>query len=156
MLLQTDGSYHHWFGPDLPRCTLLGAIDDAGGSVVACLFREQEDAQGYFLVLRPVLKAQGLPCELYHDRHVIFENHDRRPWALQEELQGKRQPTQFTRALEDLGITSIASYSPEAIGRIERLWRTFQDRLVPELALVASMRTWALSLWTRTRSAHST
>jgi transposase len=135
MLLQTDGSQHHWFGPDLPRCTLLGAIDDATGKVPAALFREQEDAQGYFLLLRQVLKAQGVPWELYHDRHSIFENHDKRPWTLQEELRGRREPTQFSLALEELGISSIASYSPEARGRVERLWRTFQDRLTVELEL---------------------
>jgi transposase len=135
MLLQADGSQHHWFGPNLPRSTLLGAIDDATSKVVAALFREQEDAQGYFLVMRQVLKAQGVPWDLYHDRHSIFENHDKRPWTLAEELQGRKEPTQFSRALEELGIGSIPSYSPEARGRIERLWRTFQDRLVAELEL---------------------
>lgn len=135
MLLQADGSYHHWFGPDLPRCTLLGGIDDATGKVPAALFREQEDAHGYFLLLRQVLKTCGIPWELYHDRHSIFENHGKKPWSLQEELQGQRELTQFSRALEELGISSIASYSPEARGRIERLWRTFQDRLVAELEL---------------------
>jgi transposase len=79
ILLQTDGSVHHWFGPDLPRCTLVGVIDDATGKVPAALFREQEDAQGYFLLLRQVLKTVGIPWELYHDRHAIFENHDKRP-----------------------------------------------------------------------------
>jgi transposase len=135
MLLQADGSQHNWFGPDLARCTLLGAIDDATGKVPAALFREEEDAQGYFLLLRQVLKAQGIPWELYHDRHSIFENHNKRPWSLQEELQGLRKPTQFSRALQELGIGSIPSYSPEARGRIERLWRTFQDRLAVELEL---------------------
>jgi transposase len=135
MLLQTDGSQHHWFGADLPRCALLATIDDATSRVTGALFREQEDAQGYFLLLRQVLKTHGLPWELYHDRHSIFENHDKTPWTLQEELRGRREPTQFTRALEELGIGSIASYSPEARGRIERLWCTFQDRLVVELEL---------------------
>ena len=135
MLLQTDGSQHPWFGPDLPRCTLLGVIDDATGKVPAALFREQEDTQGYFLLLGQVLKACGIPWELYHDRHSIFENHDKRPLTLEEELHGKREPTQFSRALEELGISSIASYSPEARGRVERLWRTFQDRLTAELEL---------------------
>ena len=135
MLIQTDGSHHHWFGPDLPRCTLLAAIDDATGKVVAALFREQEDAQGYFLLLKQVLKTQGVPWELYHDRHSIFENHDKRPLTLAEELEGRREPSQFGRALEELGIVSIAAHSPEAKGRIERLWGTFQDRLVVEFAL---------------------
>lgn len=137
ILLQTDGSQHHWLGSDQPRCTLLATIDDATSKVTGALFREQEDAQGYFLLLRQVLKNDGLPWELYHDRHSIFENHDKTPWTLQEQLKGRREPTQFARALEELGITSIASYSPEARGRVERLWATLQDRLVVELALAS-------------------
>ena len=72
MLLQIDGSPHPWFGPDLPRCTLLAAIDDATSRVVAAVFRAQEDAHGYFLLLRQVLTTRGLPDALYHDRHGIF------------------------------------------------------------------------------------
>jgi len=135
VLLQVDGSLHHWLGPDQPQVSLLGAIDDAAGKVVAALFREQEDAQGYFLLLRQVLRAHGIPLELYHDRHSIFQDNSPRPWTINEQLQGRREPTQFGRALEELGIMTIPAHSPEAKGRIERLWRTFQDRLVVELAL---------------------
>jgi transposase len=135
MLLQVDGSPFNWFGPDQPRVSLLGAIDDATGKVVAAVFREQEDAQGYFLVLRQVLQAQGIPLELYHDRHGIFQNNLKAPWTLAEELAGRREPTQFGRALVELGITSIAAHSPQAKGRIERLWQTLQDRLTVELRL---------------------
>jgi transposase len=135
MLLQVDGSPHHWFGVDQPVCTLLVAIDDATGAVVAALFREQEDAQGYFLLLKQVLKAKGIPLDLYHDRHSIFQDNSKRPWTLAEELQGRREPTQFAHALEELGITSIAAHSPQAKGRVERLNRTLQDRLVQELRL---------------------
>jgi transposase len=135
MLLQVDGSPHHWFGPDQPRCTLLAAIDDATGEVVAALFREQEDAQGYFLLLRQVLKTKGIPLDLYHDRHSIFQDNSKTPWTIEEELQGRREPTQFGRALEELGITPIAAHSPQAKGRVERLWGTLQDRLVQELRL---------------------
>ena len=135
VLLQVDGSRHHWFGPDQPPCTLLAAIDDATGKVVAALFREQEDAQGYFLLLKQVLRSQGIPLELYHDRHSIFQDNSKRPWTLAEELAGKREPTQFGRALAELSIISIAADSPEAKGRIERLWGTWQDRPVFELEL---------------------
>ena len=135
MLLQVDGSSYHWFGPDQPSCTLLAAIDDATGEVVAALFREQEDAQGYFLLLRHVLKTKGIPLDLYHDRHSIFQDNSKRPWTLEEELQGRKEPTQFGRALEELGITPIAAQSPQAKGRVERLWGTLQDRLVQELRL---------------------
>jgi transposase len=114
MLLQVDGSPHHWFGPDQPACTLLVAVDDATGAMVAALFREQEDAQGYFLLLKQVLKAKGVPLDLYHDRHSIFQDNSSRPWSIEEELAGRREPTQFARALEELGITSIAARSPQA------------------------------------------
>jgi transposase len=135
MLLQVDGSPYHWFGPEQPPCVLLAAIDDATGKVVAALFREQEDAQGYFLLLKQVLKSKGIPLDLYHDRHGIFQVNVRTPWALEEELAGRREPTQFSRALEELGITSIAAHSPQAKGRVERLNGTLQDRLVQELRL---------------------
>lgn len=135
MLLQVDGSPHHWFGPDQPACTLLVAVEDATGAVVAALFREHEDAQGYFLLLLQVLKARGIPLDLYHDRHSVFQDNSRRPWTLEEELQGHKEPTQFSRALEELGITSIAAGSPQAKGRVERLNGTLQDRLVQELRL---------------------
>lgn len=135
MLLQVDGSPHHWFGPEQPPCVLLAAIDDATGKVVVALFREQEDAQGYFLLLKQVLKSKGIPLDLYHDRHGIFQVNVRTPWTLEEELAGRREPTQFSRALEELGITSIAAHSPQAKGRVERLNGTLQDRLVQELRL---------------------
>jgi transposase len=135
MLLQVDGSPHHWFGPDQPRSSLLAAIDDATGKVVAAVFREQEDAQGYLLLLRQVLQARGIPLDLYHDRHSIFQDNAKRPWTLEEELQGHKEPTQFGRALEELGITGIAAHSPQAKGRVERLWGTLQDRLPHELRL---------------------
>ena len=135
MLLQIDGSPHHWFGPDRPACTLLGAIDDATGKVVAVLFRPQEDAQGYFLLLRQVLQSHGIPLELYHDRHGIFQPNPKTPASIEDQLEGRQLQTQFGRALEELGIGSIAAHSPEAKGRIERLWLTWQDRLVPELEL---------------------
>jgi transposase len=135
MLLQVDGSPHHWFGPDEPACTLLLAVDDATGKVPAGVFREQEDAHGYFLLLKQVLRTKGIPLDIYHDRHSIFEDNSRRPWTLEEELQGRKEPTQFCRALEELGITSITAYSPQAKGRVERLNGTLQDRLVQELRL---------------------
>jgi len=135
MLLQLDGSPHHWLGEDQPRFTLLGAIDDATGKVAAAHFREQEDAQGYLLLLRQVLMSYGVPLDLYHDRHSTFRVNPRTPSSIEDQLDGRSPQTQFGRALDELCIGSIAAHSPEAKGRIERLWRTFQDRLVVELAL---------------------
>lgn len=137
MLLQIDGSPHHWFGADQPPCSLLVAVDDATGKLVAAVFREQEDAHGYFLLLSQVLRAMGIPLGLYHDRHSVFQDNSKRAWTLEEELAGRQEPTQFGRALEQLGITSIAAHSPQAKGRVERLNGTLQDRLVHELRLAS-------------------
>ena len=138
MLLQTDSSRHDWLEGRGSWLTLVGAIDDATGKVPYALFRHQEDAQGYFLLLRQIVTSYGIPVALYHDRHGIFERCKRDTEMVEEQLEGKRRPTQFGRLLEELGITSIPSYSPEARGRIERLWKTFQDRLVSELRLAGA------------------
>jgi len=132
MLLQIDGSRHDWLEERGPWLSLIGAIDDATGKVPYALFREQEDAQGYFLLLRQIVgppEADGIPMALYHDRHGIFERSKSEPESLEEQLEGRRKPTQFGRLMEELGVTSISSRSPQARGRIERLWGTFQDRL---------------------------
>jgi hypothetical protein len=141
MLLQIDGSRHQWLGEDGPYLTLIGAIDDATGSVPHALFREQEDAQGYFLLLQEIVQTHGIPLALYHDGHGIFirskgAHPERRTIA--EQLTGKPDLTQFARVLDELAITSITAQSPQAKGRIERLWGTFQDRLVNELRLAGA------------------
>lgn len=135
MLLQVDGSRHQWLGPEGPWLTLIGAIDDATGDVPYALFREQEDAQGYLLVLRDVVRKRGIPLALYSDRHTIFQSEPRAPLTLEEELAGTPLPTQVRRVLNELDITWIGARSPQAKGRVERLWRTFQDRLCQELRL---------------------
>jgi hypothetical protein len=71
MLLQIDGSLHDWLEGRGPQLTLMGAIDDATGTVHA-LFREAEDAHGYFLLLREIIGGKGIPLALYSDRHSIF------------------------------------------------------------------------------------
>ncbi len=141
MLLQIDGSRHDWLEGRGPYLTLVAAMDDATGTAPAALFREQEDAQGYFLLLREILQAKCIPLALYSDRHGIFQRSPKDPETLEEQLTGERQPTQFGRALKELGIQPIFALSPQAKGRIERLWGTFQDRLVAELRLVGASTT---------------
>lgn len=141
MLLQVDGSRHDWLEGRGPYLTLVGAIDDATGTVPHALFREQEDAHGYFLLLREVIGSKGIPLALYSDRHGIFQRSPREPESLEEQLAGERSPTQFGRALRELGIESILAGSPQAKGRIERLWGTFQERLVAELCLAGASTT---------------
>ena len=137
-MLQIDGSPHDWLEGRGPRLTLVGAIDDATGKVPFALFRRQEDSQGYFLLLEGIVAREGIPLSLYHDRHSIFYHTMDKEESLEEQLEGKRKPTQFGRLMEELGITSIAAHSPQAKGRVERLWGTFQDRLVSELRLAGA------------------
>lgn len=138
MLLQIDGSRDDWLEGRGPYLTLVGAIDDATGKVPYGLFREQEDAQGYALLLHYIVESHGIPEALYHDAHGIFERSKREPESLGEQLSGRREPTQFGRMMEGLGIISITSRSPQAKGRIERLWGTFQDRLRSELRIAGA------------------
>jgi transposase len=135
MLLQVDGSRHRWFGPDLPFATLVAGIDDATGRVPGGTFRAAEDAVGYFTAFAQTAEHQGLPGAVYSDRHGIFIVERNRPPTLAEQLAGKRSFTQVGRALNDAGIGWIGARSPEAKGRVERLWGTLQDRLVAELRL---------------------
>jgi transposase len=138
MLLQMDGSDHDWLEGRGPRLTLVGAIDDATGEVPHALFRLEEDTEGYFRLLQHIVATHGIPLAIYRDRHSIFETSPKQKESLEEQLVGEREPTQFGRLLNELGITSIPSNSPQGRGRIERLWGTFQDRLVSELRLAGA------------------
>jgi len=138
MLLQIDGSHHDWLEGRGPELCLVGAIDDATGEVPHALFRLEEDTQGYFRLLEHIVATHGIPLAIYRDRHSIFETAPRHHESLEEQLTGEREPTQFGRLLGELGITSIPSHSPQGRGRIERLWGTFQDRLVSELRLAGA------------------
>ena len=133
-LVLLDGSQFAWLEDRGPTMTLLGAIDDATGTVVALFFRPAEDLHGYGMRLDQLAQRHGLQLTLYGDRLNVFVRNDHH-WSLEEELQGAQHPTHFGRILHDLGIGYIPAGSPQAKGRIERLWRTLQDRLVVELRL---------------------
>ncbi len=134
LLLQLDGSPYAWVGPPHPTWSLLGAVDDATGAVLAAIFRLQEDAAGYLTLLRRLGETVGLPAAVYTDGHGIFVRNDPH-WTRAEELQGYQDPTQVGRAFRALGIRHLVAHSPQAKGRIERLWETLQDRLAAELRL---------------------
>jgi len=139
MLIQVDGSTHDWLEGRGSKLTLIASIDDATGKVPFALFREEEDAQGYFLLLRGIVESKGIPLAFYHDRHGIFERSPLvGPGTLEEQLLGEEPTTQFGQLLRELGIESIAARSPQAKGRVERLFGTFQDRLVSELRLAGA------------------
>jgi transposase len=136
-MLLLDASLHHWLEDRGPQLTLLGFLDDATRKVPVAEFFLREDARGYFRLLHRLLRRYGVPLSFYGDRHGVFVRNDEH-WSVEEQLAGKRQPTQFGRALAQLGITYITANSPQAKGRIERLWGTFQDRLSSELRLAGA------------------
>jgi len=125
MLLQIDGSHHSWLEARGPRFPLLLSVDDATGDVPYALFRPVEDARGYFSLLEHVVVRRGLPLALYTDRHGVFQAPPGRA--------GRCRPTQFARALGELGFTQVFARSPQAKGRVERFAGTLQNRLVTEL-----------------------
>ena len=127
-----DGSPHDWLQGRGPQLTALGLQDDATGQILAAEFFSAETTDGYFRLLHRLLRRYGVPLAFYGDRHSIFLRNDDH-WTVEEQLTGRRTPTQFGRALQQLGITYIPANSPQAKGRIERLWGVLQDRLVSEL-----------------------
>src|SRR5882724_714636 len=133
-LIQVDGSPCAWLEARGPYLTLLGAIDDATGAILALGFRPSEDLHGYATLFRGLFTTHGLPVAVYGDRLNVFVRNDRH-WTLDEELRGTQHPTHCGRMLQDLGVAYIAAHSPQAKGRIERLWATLQDRLISELRL---------------------
>jgi len=134
-MLLWDGSRHDWLEGRGPMLCLMGAIDDATGELMpGAHFLEQESAAGYLRVLEAVVSEKGIPRKLYMDMHGSLKRNDEH-WTLEEELDGKQRPTQVGRALEELDIEAIFALSPQAKGRVERMWGTLQDRLVSELRL---------------------
>lgn len=129
-LLFLDGSPHHWFGTT--QSTLLLCTDDATGEPLCGLFRDEEDLDGCFAVCQEVFTRYGLPARFYLDRASQFTT-TRRGGVHVAQHDG--QPTQFERAMSELGVSIIFADSPQARGRGERINGTFQDRLVAELGL---------------------
>ena len=135
MMLQIDASPHDWLEGRGPWLTLMGAKDDATGYVWAH-FEETETTWGYLDLMGEVITTHGVPLSLYADRHSIF--HTTREPTIIEQLKNLIPLTQFGRAMEELGISVIKAWTPQAKGRIERQWATFQDRLVVALRLAGA------------------
>lgn len=121
LMIQMDGSTHHWIKRE--KWCLIGGIDDASSTIVGCRFFASEDTFSTLAVLRNIVERHGIPASVYVDRGKAFG-------GIRDEEQN-----QFARACGELGITVINALSPQAKGRVERMWRTFQDRLVAELRL---------------------
>lgn len=124
-LVQIDGSPHAWFEARAGKCCLIAFIDDATSQVLSARFYPVESTAAYLDSLQRYVSEHGRPLALYSDRHSIFTKHDPED----------PEPTQFERAVGELNIESILAYSPQAKGRVERLFQTLQDRLVKALRL---------------------
>jgi transposase len=133
MMIQIDGSPHDWLEGRGPRLCLMGAIDDATKTLVYGRFHPTEDQRGYLMLLRGVCTKYGVPMSVYHDKHTILRS-PKTP-TLEEELAGVKPMSQVQRVMDNLGTEAIAAHSPQAKGRVERLWRTLQDRLIKEMRL---------------------
>ena len=123
-MLQLDGSRHDWFEGKRDKAVLMAFIDDATGMVYA-LFYEYEGTIPAMDLLKGYIEEYGLPMSIYSDRHTTYKSTDKNKEAL----------SQFERALSELGIELIHANTPQAKGRVERLFRTLQDRLVKEIRL---------------------
>lgn len=133
IMMQWDGSPHHWFGRERPPCCLMCAMDDAESKVLGMLFVEAESSLAYLRLLDMVVRRHGVPQSVYQDRHGALTRTDGY-WTLEEQLRGQQYPTHVGRVLQDLGIEAISALSPQAKGRIERSFGIMQDRLIAELA----------------------
>lgn len=135
LMILWDGSRHDWLEGRGAQMCLMGAIDDATGELLpGAHFLDQETAAAYLRVLLAIVKEKGLPWSIYMDRHGSLKRNDDH-WTIQEELRGEQDPTQVGLALKALDIEAIYALSPQAKGRVERMWLTLQDRLASELRL---------------------
>jgi len=133
LLTQTDASHHRWLKDDKKFYTMHGVIDDATGQVTGLYMTKNECLLGYFEVFRRTTVNYGIPVSAYADMHTIFQSPNKRKAEIDPKI--NVNDTQIGRALKELGVQLIAARSPQAKGRIERLWGTLQDRLPVEFAI---------------------
>ncbi len=132
-MVQMDGSHHAWLEDRGPELVLMGYIDDATNNVY-CRFYDYEGTLPAMDSFKRYVRKYGLPLSIYLDKHSTYKSNRR--LTIDEELAGVSQPmSQFERALDELGVDVIHAHSPQAKGRIERLFKTLQDRLVKEMRL---------------------
>ena len=131
-MIQMDGSHHDWLEGRGPACVLMGYSDDASGRVFA-RFYAYEGTIPALDSFRQYVRRYGIPMSVYSDKHTTYRS-SAKP-TIEEQLQGVEPQSQFERALHELGVSVIHADSPQAKGRIERLFGTFQDRLIKEMRL---------------------
>lgn len=132
-LIQVDGSLHDWFEGRGPKCWLIAFVDDATSRVLWAEFADAEDTMTLMRLSQAYLRRYGRPLALYVDRDSIYKT--TRDADKDEQLRDEQPMTQFTRAMSELGVDVICANSPQAKGRVERGFKTHQDRLVKELRL---------------------
>lgn len=132
-LVQLDGSPHRWFEDRAEPCTLIAYIDDATSRIMDGKFADYEGTFNLFDATEHYLKTHGKPLSLYVDKHSTFRIN--RQATIEEELKDGKARSQFGRAMDVLSIELIFAHSPQAKGRVERMFETLQDRLVKELRL---------------------
>jgi len=131
-MVQMDGSHHDWFEARGPECVLMAYIDDATNRVY-CRFYNHEGTIPAMDSFKRYITKYGIPMSIYFDRHTTYKS-TAKP-TIEEEISGEEPLSEFGRALEELGVERIYANSPQAKGRIERLFRTLQDRLIKEMRL---------------------
>jgi transposase len=131
-MVQMDGSHHDWFEGRGPVCVLMGYVDDATGRVYA-RFYEYEGTLPAMDSFKRYIRLNGLPRSVYLDRHSTYKSMAKQ--TIEEELNDIRPMSHFEKSLDELGVEVIHAYSPQAKGRIERQFGTFQDRVVKEMRL---------------------
>jgi len=146
-LIQLDGSDHDWFEGRGPRCVLIAYIDDATSQILYMEFVNVEDTLTLMRTTKTYLEKYGRPIAFYVDRDSIYKT-TRHP-NIEEQLENKQAQTQYERAMKELDIKIIFAYSPQAKGRVERTFKTHQDRLVKELRLrgISNKQTANQFLW---------
>ncbi len=131
-MIQMDGSHHDWFEGRTAQRVLMGYIDDATNRAYA-RFYEYEGTLPAMDSFKRYVRKYGLPLRVYLDKHTTYKS-TAKP-SIQDQLNNVEPLSQFERALKELGVEVVHAHSPQAKGRIERLFRTFQDRLVKEMRL---------------------
>ena len=134
-LVQTDGTPFAWF-EDGKLYSIHGFIDDATGKVLGLYMMQNECLLGYLEAIRYMIKNHGIPKVIYPDRYSVFFPTKKQTVTLEEQLEGKQTPTtQFMNIISTLGIKMYPASTSQAKGRVERLWKTLQDRLITEFRI---------------------
>jgi transposase len=131
-MVQMDGSHHDWFEGRRSKCVLMGYIDDATGRIF-CRFYEYEGTIPAMDSFKRYIRKYGIAMSVYFDKHTTYKSTSEP--SIEDEINGTEPLSEFGRALTELGVEIIHAHSPQGKGRIERLFKTLQDRLVKDMTI---------------------